>query len=105
MLVAVAEAIQLLIVAEAVGALHITLKFAGKVSVGVATSPLVRVAVTEVVQGTITWVTLISSIAISLPPDVGFTILTTTYTDERAPTSVAVRLTLSCFQALGLFAL
>ena len=50
MLVAVAEAIQLLIVAEAVGALHITLKFAGKVSVGVATSPLVRVVVTEVVQ-------------------------------------------------------
>ena len=50
MLVAVAEAIQLLIVAEAVGALHTTVRLAGTVSVGVATSPLVRVAVTEVVQ-------------------------------------------------------
>ena len=65
MLVAVAEAIQLLIVAEAVGALHITLKFAGKVSVGVATSPLVRVAATVAGHISRVCVTAMSSIAIS----------------------------------------
>ena len=65
MLVAVAEAIQLLIVAEAVGALHITLKFAGKVSVGVATSLLLRVADTVTRHISRGCVTSMSSIAIS----------------------------------------
>ena len=65
MLVATAEAIQLLIVAEAVGALHTTVKLAGSVSVGVATSALVRVAVTVAGHISRVCVTAMSSIAIS----------------------------------------